>query len=275
MTNTTHKQTEGACPVSDKAQLKEMLSARGSVCVIGSRGRMGAMLMNEGEAAGFGMAGLDLPMTDLSPVSKAKIVILCVPVPAIEEVLASVCPQMDPTAVLCDITSVKERPMTSMLKVWQGDVVGTHPLFGPVHDKKDDLPVAMVKSSRCSDESYALCDCFFSSLGFRTFATDAKTHDKAMARIHNINFVTSLAFCAQTALDKSLTDFITPSFRRRLAAAKKMLTEDAPMYSFLFEANPYSQQAVRQFSFILSLASAGDIDLLLSRARQWWPEDES
>ncbi len=253
---------------------KALLSEPGSICILGSKGRMGSMLMQEGAAAGFGMAGLDLPMDDLSCLKKARLVILCVPVPAIEEVLHTICPLMPKDAVLADITSVKERPVACMLKCWQGDVVGTHPLFGPMHDTLDDLPVAMVRA-RCSDTGFARACCFFSGLGYRLFDTDAETHDKAMARIHNINFVTSLAFCAQTSLDTSLNDFITPSFRRRLAAAKKMLTEDAAMYSYLFEANPHSQQAVRQFSAILSLASAGDIDLLLSKARQWWEDGKN
>ncbi len=257
------------------AKERELLSEPDSICILGSKGRMGSMLMQEGTEHGFGMTGLDLPMEDLSSLKKARLVILCVPVPAIEDVLHTICPAMNKQAVLCDITSVKERPVASMLKCWGGDVVGTHPLFGPVHDYLDDLPVAMVRTERCSEAGYALACCFFSGLGYRLFDTDAETHDKAMARIHNINFVTSLAFCAQTSMDSSLSDFITPSFMRRLAAAKKMLTEDAAMYSYLFEANPHSQQAVRQFSAILSLASAGDIDLLLSKARQWWNDSKN
>ena len=275
MTNGLSSASTGQGCVQEGAPEKgagKLLSEPGAVCILGAKGRMGSMLMQEGYAQGFGMAGLDLPMEDLSSLAKARLVILCVPVPAIEEVLHKICPAMNPQAVLCDITSVKERPVACMLKGWPGDVVGTHPLFGPVHDYLDDLPVAMVRTERCSDAGYALACSFFSGLGYRLFDTDAATHDKAMARIHNINFVTSLAFCAQTSLDTSLNDFITPSFMRRLAAAKKMLTEDAAMYSYLFEANPYSQQAVRQFSAILSLASAGDIDLLLSKARQWWSD---
>ena len=68
--------------------------------------------------------------------------------------------------------------------------------------------------------------------------------------------------------------YLTPSFLRRAKAARKMLTEDGEMFAGLFEANPYSQACVRQFSKILSLASAGDIDLLLNRARWWFREPQ-
>ena len=40
----------------------------------------------------------------------------------------------------------------------------------------------------------------------------------------------------------------------------------------LFEANPHSHEAVRQYRQMLNLAAAGDIDLLCRRA-QWWWED--
>lgn len=253
--------------------LRARLSRPGSVVVVGHTGRMGSMLMREGLAAGVGMAGIDKPLADLTPLASAAVVVLCVPARLFEDILHLVCPAMAPDAVLCDITSVKVAPIVQMLNVWPGDVVGTHPLFGPSHGRDEELSVAMVKSRRCSEESFRLAEAFFSALGYSPFETDAETHDKAMARIQNMNFITSLAYFAQTADDRSLERFITPSFRRRLAAAHKLLTEDGPMFAGLFETNPFSQAAVRQFSKLLSLASAGDIDLLLSKARRWWPEE--
>ena len=77
---------------------------------------------------------------------------------------------------------------------------------------------------------------------------------------------------ALLAGQEDLLPFLTPSFRRRQNAARKMLTEDARLFSGLFEANPHSHEAVRQYRQMLNLAAAGDIDLLCRRA-QWWWED--
>ena len=74
--------------------------------------------------------------------------------------------------------------------------------------------------------------------------------------------------------DEELLPYITPSFRRRQAAARKMLTEDGAMFCALFEANPYSHEAVRQYRQMLNVAAGGDIDLLCRRARWWWREEE-
>jgi prephenate dehydrogenase len=38
----------------------------------------------------------------------------------------------------------------------------------------------------------------------------------------------------------------------------------------MFEANPYSQDAVRHFRRFLNLAAAGDMDLLQDMAAWWW-----
>ncbi len=254
--------------------LRAALTRPDSVVVVGATGRMGAMILREAQAAGLGCAGLDQPLEDLGVLAGASLVIPCVPAAVFEDVLHVICPRMRPGSVLCDITSVKVAPVTQMLSVWKGDVIGTHPLFGPMHGTDpEDTRLAVVRTYRCSDDGWELAMGFFRALGWTPFETDADTHDMAMARIQNMNFITSLAYCAQTANDMKLREFITPSFRRRLDAARKLLTEDGDMFAGLFESNPYSQQAVRQFSNLLSLASAGDIDLLLARARQWWPQD--
>ncbi len=251
----------------------DCLRAPASVVIVGCFGRMGGMLFREAGSRGFGVRGIDKPLTELEPLTKARMVIVCVPAAVLERTLHTICPHMAHDAILSDITSVKVAPMQQMENIWPGTVIGTHPLFGPQHGMDEDLPIALVQGRNCSDEALALATAFYEELSYRVFVTDADSHDKAMARIQNMNFITSLAYCAQTADDESLQQFITPSFKRRLTAAKKLLTEDGAMFAGLFDANPYSMQAVRQFSKLLSLASAGDIDLLLNKARRWWKDD--
>lgn len=236
---------------------------------------MGAMLMHEGELAGLGMAGFNRPFDPdalKKELAKARIVIFCVPAAAFENTLRIICPCLSSDAILTDITSVKVQPMNQMQRVWPGRVIGTHPLFGPSPDRSTELPVAIVPGKNADDDAVNLTRGLFEAMDFSTFITDADTHDKAMAKVQNMNFITTLAYFAQTANDQELVRYLTPSFLRRAKAARKMLTEDGEMFAGLFEANPYSQACVRQFSKILSLASAGDIDLLLNRAR-WWFRD--
>ncbi|SDF14516.1 prephenate dehydrogenase/arogenate dehydrogenase family protein [Desulfovibrio legallii] len=248
---------------------------------VGSRGRMGAMLLARAAAAGLNARGVDQPLTPaaLAPAcADAGLVLLCVPAAVVPAVLASLIPHLPPSAVLADITSVKERPLRQMEAAWPGPVVGTHPLFGPKPDPHGPLPVAIVPGRRVAghggDTALPLVEGFFRALGFQTFRTTARQHDEAMARIQSMNFITNLAYFALLAGQDDLLPFLTPSFRRRRDAARKMLTEDAALFTGLFEANPHSYEAVRQYRQLLNLAAAGDVDLLCQRARWWWPDDE-
>ncbi len=245
--------------------------------IVGSTGRMGAMLLGRARAAGLKVEGIDVPLTDqvlAAGCAGVDLAVICVPAAVFSEVVAAVCPHLPPTAVLADITSVKEIPLRQMEKAWAGPVVGTHPLFGPQPDPDADQPVAIVPGANAAQAQVELAAGFFTALGCRVFGSSAEKHDKAMARIQNMNFITSVAYFALLSGQDDLLPFLTPSFRRRQNAARKMLTEDAHMFAGLFEANPYSYEAVRQYRQMLNLAAAGDIDLLCQRARWWWRDDD-
>lgn len=254
------------------SESRERLPER--IAIIGNTGRMGAMLEKRAKLAGFAVLGADLPLEDediARSCSDADLVILCVPARHLEEVIIKVTPHLKKEAILSDITSVKEAPMRQMRKHWSGAIIGSHPLFGPRIEADGDLPVALVKDENAPEAAGIKMENFITALGFRPFYTDAETHDKAMAKIQNMNFITNLAYFAALAGEKDLVPFLTPSFERRKKAAQKMLTEDAEMFAGLFEANPHSHESVRQFRRILNLAASGDVDLLCQRAQWWWP----
>lgn len=239
---------------------------------------MGAMLCAKAAAAGLNVAGADLPLAPESlalPAKTQELALICVPAAVFESTLAKVCPHLPPNAVLADITSVKEQPLRQMEQAWPGPVVGTHPLFGPKPEPGADLPVAVTPGHKATEAHLALAEGFFTALGCRIFRTTAQKHDQAMARIQGMNFITSLAYFALLAGEDDLLPFLTPSFDRRRAAARKMLTEDARLFAGLFEANPHSHEAVRQYRQILNLAAAGDIDLLCERAQWWWRAEQA
>lgn len=247
------------------------------VAIIGSNGRMGKMLTHKAIDLGILVGCVDLPFPEIKIIEAcrdADFVILCVPAKNLEEIIIKLVPFIPPDSILMDITSVKEKPMRLMEKYWQGRVVGTHPLFGPTHQPDDDLPVAMVKGEKASKEDLEKVARFFTAWGCRAFSCSASRHDEAMARIQNMNFITNLAYFAVLAGQKDLLPFLTPSFERRKKAAAKMLTEDAQMFSGLFEANNHSHEAVRQYRKMLNVAASGDIELLCHKARWWWDKEE-
>ncbi len=243
-------------------------------CVIGSRGRMGALFVSRLQATGREVAGLDQPLEKqrLAAVLPGQdLVLLAVPAPVLEDVLIRCAEYLTPEMMLVDICSVKVLPLAAMLKHHAGPVVGTHPLFGPEPDQ--DARVAVTPGR--GDQSLAAIQDLLAGLGFTPFLTTPETHDRAMAAVQGLNFVTTCAYLSALAGDESLESFLTPSFSRRLEAARKMLIEDAAMFANLFEANPYSQDAVRLFRSHLNLAAGGDVDMLAQRAGWWWRDKQS
>lgn len=248
------------------------------IAILGCNGRMGRMLGKKADLLGIAHAGVDLPFEDAdlaAACQDAEVVLLCVPARNFESVLKKLVPHLPATAILADITSVKEKPMRLMEENWPGKVVGTHPLFGPGLKDDDDLPVALVAGKNTSEEDLLKVARFFTAWGCRAFSCSAERHDHAMARIQNMNFITNLAYFAVLAGQEDLLPFLTPSFERRKKAAAKMLTEDADMFSGLFEANEHSHEAVRQYRKMLNVAASGDIDLLCRKAQWWWKDNKN
>lgn len=243
--------------------------------IIGHQGRMGQMLFQEAQKHGLLVVGIDQPLekVDLATViSGVELALFCVPALVLEEVLAKICPSLPKTCIVADITSVKVGPLRLMESYFKYNVVGTHPLFGPKFDLNDPLKVAITPGSKAELSAINCTEGFFTSLGFTVFRCEAKQHDLAMAGLQNLNFISNLAYFALLAEHEDLLSFVTPSFKRRLEAAKKMLTEDAEMFTGLFEVNPYSHELVRKYSKILNLAAAGDIELLSKKAKWWWDD---
>ena len=248
------------------------------IVIAGCRGRMGAMLMERlSRSAAFQPVGLDLPYDeeDMEQACRgARVVLLCIPATAIAGTVEKLRPFMEPSTILSDITSVKELPMQHMESLWDGPVVGTHPLFGPVPAQDLELRVTIVPGRHASEEDVAFVESLFHSFCCVTFRATAEEHDMAEARIQGMNFITSAVYFAMTAEDPALLPYITPSFLRRMNSTEKQLMEDGALFTWLFEANPHSQAMVRQYRTLLSLAAAGDVDLILHKAQWWWKDGE-
>jgi prephenate dehydrogenase len=257
---------------TDTVEVEPLLISR--CCVIGARGRMGELFVARLKNAGVHVTGLDRPLENprlAITLPKQDLILLAVPAPAMEEVLVACAPHFSAATILMDICSVKVQPMTLMLRHHQGPVVGTHPLFG--QDPGNEPRVAITPGR--GDPARHSVSQLLEKLGFATFLTTPQTHDRAMAAVQGLNFVTSCAYLAALAGDEDIRDFLTPSFLRRLDAARKMISEDAALFADLFEANPYSQDAVRLFRSHLNLAAGGDVDVLAQRAGWWWREEHT
>ena len=244
-----------------------------TVAIVGASGQMGGLFQRDFSALGCRVTGLDRESSDAdlkAALDGCDLFLLCVPVTAMESVLGRARPHLESRTILCDVGSVKVLPMKAMLAAHAGPVVGTHPLFGPVIPD-GFAPKVAVAPGRVEDEDAAARVCaLFEACGYGSFVTTGEEHDRAMALIQGLNFTSTVAFLAAARDVDGIENFVTPSFRRRLDSARKMLTMDSELFETITEANPFLQETNRKFMSYLSLAAGGDLDLLADRAQWWW-----
>jgi len=254
-----------------------------TVAIIGARGGMGRLYCDRCRRAELEVIELDRPLTDellAEAIPRADCVVLSIPVPAMAEVSRRVGALMWAPQILVDLCSVKVLPLEDMRAGYDGPIVATHPLFGPGTADGDESRVAIMpggEDSEADAEALASVWDWTERMGFIPFRTTPEEHDKAMAYFQGLNFVTTVAYLSVHGESHELAPFVTPSFRRRLDAAKKLLLEDAGLFMTLFEANPFSQDTVRTYRNYLNVAAGGDVDLLVQRASRWWttPDEDS
>jgi prephenate dehydrogenase len=248
------------------------------VAIVGARGQMGALFVRAFHKAGVAVSTLDRPYrpdgTDEAmreALAGAGLVILSVPVTAVRAVAETVAPLLESGAIMADVCSVKVRPLAHMLAAYAGPVVGTHPLFGPVIPEGFVPRVAITPGRETPEGSAAGAVArLFARAGFTPFDSTAEEHDRAMASVQGLNFITTVAYLAAARQTPGIEKFLTPSFERRLEAARKMLTMDRELFQLISEDNPFMQETVRQFTAYLDIAAGGDLDLLSARASWWW-----
>lgn len=242
-----------------------------TIAIVGARGQMGALFKRAFHKAGYQVTTLDRPYTDeavAAALKNADLALISVPVTATRAVVERLAPFMPQGCILCDVCSVKVNPLAQMLAAYAGPVVGTHPLFGPVIPEGFDPRVAIAPGR--GDAAPEAVAAVFARAGFSPFASTAEEHDRAMAVVQGLNFITTTAYLAAARQTPGIENFRTPSFERRLEAARKMLTQDRELFQLISEDNPFLQETVRQFTAYLDLAAGGDLDLLSARASWWW-----
>lgn len=244
-----------------------------SIAIVGASGQMGNLFSRDFAALGCSVTPIDRPLADdavRAALAGCDLLLLCVPVTAMDAVLDRVVPHLAPPTILCDVGSVKVLPMKAMLDRYDGPVVGTHPLFGPVIPEGFEPRVAVVPGRETDREAAEAVSALFAACGYTCFDSTAEEHDRAMAIVQGLNFTSTVAFLAAARDVDSIENYVTPSFRRRLDSAHKMLTMDTELFEIISEANPFLQETNRKFMSYLSLAAGGDLDLLAERAQWWW-----
>ncbi len=219
------------------------------VGIIGGEGVMGRWFNRFFAAQGLEVliADLETPLTSQKVARQADIVVVSVPIPAVERVVKEVAPHLRPEAALIDLTSVKSKPVSAMLKHFAGEVVGAHPLFGPAAEGMAGQTVVLCPGR--GEHWFAWFKDLLEKAGARVKVTSAAEHDRLMAVVqglsHFVLIALEMAIKELGVPPQDLQDFATPTFNTLHGLARHLFSQDANLYACIQLQNPANRVALR------------------------------
>lgn len=237
-----------------------------NICIVGGQGRLGRLFVRLLSELGHTVSTLekqDWSRAD-ALLSKQDLVIVSVPINQTVRIIEQLLPYLQPHTVLADLTSIKQKPLETMLAVHKGPVVGLHPMFGPDVDDIHDQVIAVCHGRGDQETTWLLDN--LTMLGARLEFVSAQAHDKAMTFIQVMRHFSTFLYgrhLNQEApeLDK-LIALSSPIYRLELAMVGRLFAQDGQLYADIIFSNPDSlavlERFVERFAAAIELVKQGD-----------------
>jgi len=214
--------------------------------------------------------GLDIPTI----ARKCQVVIVSVPISTTCEVIEQVGPYMKKESLLMDLTSLKAEPVKSMLKSSVSEVIGLHPLFGPVVESIAGYTIVLcpVRTEKWLDW---LKDILV-KYGANIIETTPERHDELMGLVQGLNHLNSITMgmvLRGSGVDLTeLRRFATPMFNTKLALVEKVFTKNRRLYAEIISLNSNINRVIELYAKTLSdlqnVINKRDIDAFMELIRE-------
>ncbi len=214
------------------------------VGIIGGTGRMGSWFAGICEKVGAEVfkVGRRTRIRPEDVASSCDIVVISVPISATYDMIKKIGPLIPETSLFMDLTSVKEMPISAMLKYSNAEVLGLHPLFG--EDIDPDLPKKVaICDGRGKRWKGWVIDILRKS-GFELIFLDPKEHDRLMGIIQGINHFETMSLALKMKNSgisfRKIKDASTQTFMKKLKRIEKMFEQEPELFCSLLMDNSWS-----------------------------------
>ncbi|EOI0111351.1 bifunctional chorismate mutase/prephenate dehydrogenase [Vibrio cholerae] len=251
-----------------------------SVVIIGGNGQLGRLFGRMFKLSGYQVKVLGSQDWDKADelLSDAGLVVVTVPIHLTLGVIEKL-RQLPDDCILCDLTSIKAKPLAAMLQVHKGPVVGLHPMFGP--DVPSLAKQVIVYCDGRGNEHYQWLLQQFAIWGASLCQIDAAEHDRGMTLIqalrHFTSFVYGLHLTKENPNLAQLLKLSSPIYRLELAMVGRLFGQDPHLYGDIILSSPENIEMIQRFHRCLSeaveLVSAGDKASFVAqfeRVSQWF-----
>jgi prephenate dehydrogenase len=199
--------------------------------------------------------------------------LIAVPIHRTQEIIQRLCPLLEPTTLLADITSLKVMPMTTMLEGHSGPVLGLHPMFGPKINHLQGQTI-LYCLGRMQAHSWLLD--FFTARGAVLRETEPSVHDQMMAHVQALRHFITMAygsFLASQELDlERLLTFSSPVYRLELDMITRLFAQQPDLYADIIlgaaDRIDLASPLAQHISEMAHLVSERDREGLISRFQE-------
>ncbi|MCL9775214.1 bifunctional chorismate mutase/prephenate dehydrogenase [Vibrio methylphosphonaticus] len=221
-----------------------------SVVIVGGNGQLGGLFGKMFALSGYQVKILGSQDWDRADeiLEDAGLVVVTVPIHLTEGVIEKLS-NLPKDCILCDLTSVKKRPLTTMLRVHQGPVVGLHPMFGP--DVPSMAKQVIVYSDGRGEEQYQWLLQQFKIWGASLCQMEADKHDNGMTLIQALRHFTSFAYGLHLSKENpdldTLVTLSSPIYRLELAMVGRLFAQDPNLYGDIILSSEENIAMIKRF----------------------------
>ncbi|WP_371377575.1 bifunctional chorismate mutase/prephenate dehydrogenase [Thalassotalea aquiviva] len=223
----------------------------GDVVIIGGYGQLGGVFVDLFARTGYQVKILDKDDWQHSEaiLKDAGLVIVAVPINITQAIIEKLT-QLPKNCILADLTSVKQSPLNTMLKVHQGPVVGLHPMFGP--DVTGMIKQTIIVCHGRMPQQYQWLLDQLQVWGANNFITSSAEHDEAMAMVQVMRHFSTVCYGAHLVAEnvdlEKLLAMSSPIYRLELVMVGRLFAQDPHLYADIIFANPAHVEMMKRFA---------------------------
>ncbi len=234
--------------------------------IIGGTGGMGRwfakLLRKEGYQVHVSGRKTRFDIADL--VGRCNVIVVAVPIAATAKVIRQVGPLMADGSLLMDLTSLKKEPVELMLSCSKADVIGCHPLFGPL--LADIAGQNVVLCAARGSKWLPWLRGVLRKSGLVVMDKTPEEHDQMMAIVQVLNHLNTISLglvLAQTGIELAeINKLSTPIFQTKVEIIKKVFNENPGLYTDIIAQNPATLNMLDRYEKALAdiraLLKSGD-----------------
>ena len=234
------------------------------VAIIGGAGKMGRWFtryfvhqkhdvtisdIDEVNARRFARSlGIRLSHSNSEAAGSADLIAVCTPITAVPKVIKEILDDLNPSAAVMEISSVKSPVMPIMKKIalMGRRVLSVHPLFGPGVEDPSGERIALVPIHDAASE-IDFAKQLFPNL--EIILVDLERHDHAMALTLSLTHFINIVLASMLAKEnvEELKNLGGTTFTMQLLLSESIMTENPKLCASIQMSNPYTIQHLEKF----------------------------